>query len=210
MPDIKELIDITREFKRNHDKYKKIINKTPLASPLKIDADITSNIIAEGTFIKYFTLWENVIEKSFIYFCLGGFTFNNKQPVCRLTNCNNEIARNILLNRARYIDWSSPNVIKERANLFFQIGGLFHDPITSNSSYLCDAEKVRNVIAHDSLESWNGYIKVLTNNFKTRPIFKMQPGQMLRIKCYKNTRLSWGEYYFNIFYNTFIAIVVPK
>jgi hypothetical protein len=79
-----DLEGIERDFTARHEEYRQIMAGTPLASPDALDANTQACILAEGTFIRYFTLWENSIESAFLYFCQGGATLNGQQPVCRL------------------------------------------------------------------------------------------------------------------------------
>lgn len=208
MPVVADLQLIEAEFFGKHQEYRQIISNTPLASADTADADTAASIVAEGTFIRYFTLWENSIEKSFIYFCQGGVTLSGVQPVCRLANCDADAVRRILTNGQRYLDWSNQKNIRERAHLFLENGTPFYDPVIGKSNVLSDAEKLRNVIAHDSLESWNGYRGVQRHNYQTERSFNMAPGQMLRTLARK-TKHNWGEFYFDQIAETFAAILRP-
>jgi hypothetical protein len=92
--------------------------------------------------------------------------------------------------------------------LYFENGAPFYNPVIGKSQVFSDAEKLRNVIAHDSLESWNGYLDVQRNNFQTERTFRMPPGQLLRART-PRTAISWGEHYFSHFAEAFAAILRP-
>lgn len=209
MVDVAELKEIEGEFSAKHLEYRQIISQIPLAPADSNDLKTTSNIIAEGTFIRYFTLWEKSIEKAFLYFCCGGQTLNGWKPVPRLAECDKQIAKMILSSGKKYLDWSNQGIIRDRAKLFFVDGIPFYDPIIGKSHVLSDAEKIRNVIAHDSLESWNSYRDVQRNNYKTERSFYMPPGQMLRTRA-KKTKKNWGEFYFDGIFQIFTAVLRPK
>lgn len=206
MVNVDELKAIEAEFSAKHLEYRQIISQIPLAPDDSHDPETTLNIIAEGTFIRYFTLWEKSVEKAFLYFCCGGQTLNGLQPVRRLAECDSQTAKMILSSGKRYLDWSNQGIIRERAKLFFVDGIPFYDPIIGKSHVLSDAEKIRNVIAHDSLESWNSYRIVQRNNYRTERSFVMSPGQMLRTRV-RRTRENWGEFYFDEIFQIFTAVL---
>ncbi len=206
MPEVAILQSIEAHFLSRHQEYRQILSDTPLASSDFPDTNTVASIIAEGTFTRYFTLWENSIERSFIYFCEGGVALNGTQPVCRLANCNSKEIRKILTNGLRYLDWSSQRSISERASLFFEEGEPFYSPVIGKSGVLTDMEKLRNMIAHDSIESANAYKEVQRNNFKTERNFEMSPGQMLRALA-RRTNKNWGEFYLDEIAAAFASIV---
>ena len=205
---IADLQLIEAEYLAKHQEYSQFIQKLPLASSDSPDNDTASTILAEGVFLRYFTLWENSIEKSFIHYCQGGVTLNGHQPLCRLTNCDGQAVRKILTGSQRYLDWSNQRLIRERSQLFFDNGMPFYNPIIGKSHILTDAEKIRNVIAHDSVESWNSYREVQRNNFQTERNFPMAAGQLLRARA-RRLNVNWGELYFDEISQVFAAILRP-
>ncbi len=200
------LQDIAKDFTKSHIEYLSIMAGLPLAAPDKADGDIVASITAEGVFLRYFTLWENSIEKVFLYFCGGGPSLGGKIPSCRLVPCTPEEARKIVLANQRYLDWSDQKQVRDRAQLFFNTGEPFYSPLIGKSHVLADTEKLRNVIAHNSIESWNGYRQVQRNNFLTEPNFFMVPGQLLRVRR-RSTSENWGTHYFTNFAETFVGII---
>ncbi|BDC49805.1 hypothetical protein F183_A21210 [Bryobacterales bacterium F-183] len=209
MPGIAELQTIEAEFLAKHQEYRSILSALPLAPADSLDTDLSACIVAEGTFIRYFTLWENSVEKAFIHFCQGTTTLNGKQPVCRLANCSADVVRKILTAERKFLDWSDQRYIRDRATLYFDNNGMpFYNPIIGKAHVLADAQKIRNVIAHDSLESWNSYRAVQRNNFQTERTFAMSPGQMLRSRG-SGKRKNWGEYYLDEISQIFAAILRP-
>lgn len=208
MPTLHDLQSIEAEFLLKCQEYRQIISQLPLASADSLDIDTNANIVAEGAFIRYFTLWERSVEKSFLYFCQGGVSLTGVQPVCRLTNCDEVIVRKILTAGQKYLDWAVPGNVRDRAKLFFEDGKPFHDPMAGNAQILSDAQKIRNVIAHDSLEAWNSYTQVQRNNFQTERNFPMSPGQMLRARKAMGTKI-FCEIYFDAISQVFAAILRP-
>jgi hypothetical protein len=141
MPALADLEAIEAEFLLKHQGYLQIIGSLPLASAEEADSNTEACIIAEGAFMRFFTLWEMSIQKSFIYFCTGGLTLNNVLPVCRLQNCDEMLVKKILIAGYRYLDWSDPGFIRERAMTFFEEGTPFHSPVIGKSQVLSHAKK---------------------------------------------------------------------
>jgi hypothetical protein len=209
LPDLAELLQIEADFLARHGEYRAIMSALPLANADALDGDTNSSIAAEGAFIRLFTLWENTVEETFIYFCLGGPHPDGNRPTGRLVNCDKAGVRKILTAQQRYLDWSDQRMIRGRAHLFFEDGKPFSDPIIGKAQVLSDAEKLRNVIAHNSPESWNGYSEVQRNNFQTERTFAMTPGQMLRARALK-LKINWGEFYLDEIAAVFAAILRPQ
>jgi len=201
-----DLLTIEAEFLRKSQEYRGIMRQLSLASADALDLNTQENIIAEGTFVRHFTLWERSLEAAFIYFCQGGESLAGTQHICRLANCDGVMVRKILGAGQKYIDWAVPGNVRERAKLFFEEGRPFHDPMIGKADVLADAQKIRNVIAHDSLEAWNSFAQVQRNNFQTERNFPMSPGQMPRARTARSAT-SLGEVYFDAIAEVFAAIL---
>lgn len=208
MPTQEDIQSIESDFLDKYQGYRQIMSGLPVASKDVLDIDTNANIVAEGTFIRYFTLWERNLEAAFIYYCQGGVSLSGIQPVCRLMNCDDAIIRKILTAGQKYLDWSVPGNVRDRAKLFFEDGRPFFDPIAGKAQVLSDALKIRNVIAHDSLEAWNSYKEVQRNNFQTERNFAMSPGQMLRTRRAGSSK-GLGEVYFDAIAEVFASILRP-
>ena len=208
MATLADLQQIEADFKAQHSEYRAIIGGLPLAAADRPDTDTVSSIVAEGVFFRYFTLWEQSIERAFIHFCLSGPSLTTVNPVCKLTNCDHVSVRKILTNGHHYLDWSDQNKIRDRSLLFFEKGLPFYDPLAGKSHLLTDLEKIRNVIAHDSLEAWTRYLAVQRSNFSTERTFRFPPGQMLRGRS-RTRRKTWAEYYFDEVADCFTSILRP-
>lgn len=69
-----------------------------------------------------------------------------------------------------FLDWNSPDMIIERSELYLKDGFPIKIPYTVNRTRLSDFKKVRNHIAHNSIQSLNGFKKVLRTYFGTNPL----------------------------------------
>lgn len=209
MPTATDLEAIEAEFLAKHGEYSGMINRLPLASSDRLDPDTEACIIAEGAFMRFFTLWEMSIQRSFIHYCSGGQTLNNIMPACRLQNCDEALVKKILVAGYKYLDWSDPGYIRDRALTFFEEGIPFHNPLIGKAQVLSHARKIRNVIAHDSPESWNSYAEVQRHNFTVERNFPISPGQLLRVRAKGRTK-TWGEFYLDEIAEAFAAVLRPE
>jgi len=108
----------------------------------------------------------------------------------------------------KYLDWAVPGNVRDRAKLFFEDGKPFHEPMANQAQIISDAQKIRNMIAHDSLEAWNSYNEVQRNNFQTERSFPMSPGQMLRARKPRHSECL-GEQYFDTIAGVLSSILRP-
>lgn len=162
------------------------------------DPDISANAMFEGIFLRAFTSFENCLEELFLHYCSGGVALGGFTPNSRLSNCTEGDVRAILKMNARFIDWSSPQTVRDRSDLFLRDGEPIRSGIDARSHILTDIEKLRNMIAHDSVEAANAYVEVQRNVFLTERLFKMTPGQLLRTRRRHRPLMSWCAYYLSV------------
>src|SRR5437870_5805868 len=106
MVSVRGLREVATNFSSRHREYADIMQSLARAPDDRADTNIEATITAEGLFVRYFTLWESSVEKTFLYFCAGGKTLNGTKPTCRITGCSREQARDILAANVRHLDWS--------------------------------------------------------------------------------------------------------
>lgn len=190
-----KIIDILGDFDNSMNSLQSSFGKLPYADPHKSSTDVECDILAEGIFIRGFTAFENCLEELFLHFSSGGETKSGNTPTSRIAGCSREEARQIIKNGHRFLDWSNPRSVKERSAIFFKDGEPFNTQINSISHSFSDAEKIRNMIAHDSLESGIAYIEVQTRLFTAERPFKMTPGHLLRTRNHKRKLHQCAVYF---------------
>lgn len=181
---------IDAEFQAHHNQLQLAINGLSYASADVPDNDISASSLVEGIFLQGFTAFERSVESLFLHYVVGGLSSKGFVPDTRLQRCTEGQARTILKSDSRYIDWSSPSTVKERSNRFFVSGEPFAGIIAPRSLLLSEAEKIRNRIAHDSLESRAGMKDVERARFTTERTFVMRAGQLLRTRRRQRPSMS--------------------
>jgi hypothetical protein len=81
-----------------------------------------------------------------------------------------------------FLDWNSPDIVIERAELYLRNGYPIKLPYTTNLTALRQYKKLRNHIAHDSMESLDEFKKIVNAYYGgTAPLAYPSPGQYLML-----------------------------
>lgn len=174
------------------------INGMRYASADHPDSNLHDDLVMQAAFIKAFTEFENSLELIFLHYSVGNKSLALFVPDFRLRNCSELQARDIVKSDSRYLDWSSVSVVRERAKRFFSDGEPFLSTHGASADALARAERIRNRIAHNSLEARAPFQEVILHHFKTGRIFDMQPGQLLRSRL-KKPAMHIGAFYLGMF-----------
>ena len=78
-----------------------------------------------------------------------------------------------------FLDWTSPNNVIDRAEVYLHNGGPVKLATTSHQQFLGQAKKIRNHISHNSQESRDVYSQVVNGLLLTTPINLPTPGELL-------------------------------
>ena len=88
-------------------------------------------------------------------------------------------AEKLIKSSMRYLDWTNPDDVIKRADLYLKDGFPIKYPYTTHRELLLDFKRIRNHIAHDSAESLDGYKAALRQHFGTIPLRIPPPGEFL-------------------------------
>ncbi len=201
-PSMGDLTALLPEYHSKIDALQLALHGRPYAPWAAEDRDIAENSLFEGTFLRAFTTFEGALQELFLHYAVGGASLTGYVPGCRLTNCSDGHVRAILRGNQRFTDWANPQVVRERADLFFESGEPFRTGFAPRSHALTDIQKLRNAIAHESSEAESAYLDVQINNLKTEPPFFMSPGQLLRTRRRGNPPMSWCAHYLAVLSTT--------
>ena len=136
----------------------------------KIDAeDATENhlFLAEAIAFRIYRGYERFSRALFLHCCtaretLAGAVINSK------LQCEDwDTAEEILKAGNRFLDWGKPETTKRLSDLIFHKGFPINDVIGPIHSTLIDLQRVRNYIAHDSVEAQREFRKVTLNYIPT-------------------------------------------
>ena len=118
------------------------------------------------------------------------------------------MARKITRAGWRFLSWAKPQDIRTTAENYIENGWPISDMMRAKSHELSDCERVRNRIAHNSIESRLRFNVVQRNLLQTERLFPITPGQLLRIRSTRLKKLYIGHF-LDVMNDTLIAIMDP-
>lgn len=107
----------------------------------------------EYLFLSGYKVWENFLEELFVSQSRYNDPVSGKRTFPYLAPKTENHALGIIKLEKDYVDWTTPDIVVTRAELLFQKHSIITRPIKASMSDLRDAKKIRNYIAHGSLES---------------------------------------------------------
>lgn len=133
----------------------------------------------EAIFFRAFRAYENFLEDVFVLYTLEKPTLRGRAPKSYLQAENFNHARELLRSGKRFLDWTNPETVIERAETFLKGGGTVKNVLASAKQDLLDMKAVRNHIAHNSEESRAPFEKLIRRVRGTTPIRQVMPGDHL-------------------------------
>ena len=157
---------------------------------LRLDADNQSRfsgsvnryqleLLTESIFFSAYRGYENFLEDAFVLYCLEKKSISGKKYRSYLKPKNFSHARELIQSHMPYLDWTSPDNVISRAETYLFNGEPFKTPVASTLESLRDMKKLRNHIAHNSKDSKEPYISVITKHYRTTPLKEPSPGRYL-------------------------------
>lgn len=180
----------------------------PTASDSVESDDHHSDSVAEAIFLRGFTTYESHIEKMFFHYVTGGLSVQGRAAVSHLRPGSEEIARKIVKAGFKFLSWAKPSNTSLTAQLYLENGWPLVDMMSTKTQELSDCERVRNRIAHLSMESATEFGVVQRNLLTTERLFAISPGQLLRIR-HRRHRMSNLKRYLTVMHETIDAIIDP-
>ncbi|MCX8523100.1 hypothetical protein OF897_04085 [Chryseobacterium formosus] len=175
---IKEIIRLEKFDFQNHQKFNS--NKITKAQ---------LELMVESIFFAGFRSYEGFIREIFILYCLEKKTLSKKNIKSYLKPKNFEHSEQLLKSSMPFLDWTSPESIIARSELYLEDGYPIKLPYTTNLQQLKDYKRLRNHIAHNSVESEIQYEKLVrAYNSGVRPMVIPTPGKFLMLTSRLNPR----------------------
>ena len=170
--------------------------------------DYQSDAYAEALFLRAFTAYESDLEKLFLHYVTGGHSLNGRVANTFLKITDEAAARKLTKAGYKFLSWAKPQETRTTAENYIENGWPISAMMSAKSQDLSDCERIRNRIAHNSLEASNGFGVVQRNQLQTERVFDITPGQFLRIR---NTRLrkTHIQHYVSVMNETLDAIFSP-
>jgi hypothetical protein len=136
-------------------------------------------VLTEAVFSSAFRAYEAYVRDVFLLYARGRSTKGGKAVKSFLDPVSALHAEQLMKQSKPFLDWSSPDAVIQRADLFLRSGAPVKNVLSSNSASLKAIKVVRNHIAHNSDESMSAYKKVVLAYFGTLPIQVPAPGAFL-------------------------------
>ncbi len=123
--------------------------------------------VIELAFAGMMAAWESFLEDTTIHYLAGAATASGYAPTLRMGRCKDiSHAYQVYSGKPdydpnkRFLEWTNPSMVVERARLFFQQGHPYDGPLTEYGPRLLDATKIRNRVAHASAKAGEQFKEV--------------------------------------------------
>lgn len=132
--------------------------------------------LCEMSFVVLFTAWEQFVESAFECYVVDAplAAFRRRHRVLVM---DAETAHGLIRGSRKYVEWGSPDLVRERARVFFKGGEPFESAISSISDDLMKMQTVRNRCVHYSQHATEQYEKMIRQVFGSGR--RIAPGGLL-------------------------------
>lgn len=137
------------------------------------------HLLTEAVFFAAFRAYEQFLRNVFLLYCCGFQSTRRKLVRSFLHPKTIQHAEKLLKSSMHFLDWSSPDILIERAEAYLKDGHPLKTSLSTNLDNLRTLKKVRNHIAHMSAESMSEFKKVLKMHYGTIPLKLPRPGEFL-------------------------------
>lgn len=145
------------------------------------DAEVRS-LTFESALSRVFRAYENFVEGVFLAYMVGEPTASGTLAGRYVSPPSPEHARRMLQGRARFLDWAEPSTVIERGEYFLDVEGPLSTAVAQSWNMIDWMRRLRNHIAHNSLESLGQYRKVVTAIMLVDPAIPPRPGELLQAR----------------------------
>ena len=203
-----ELIAYRDAIAARHASMVEAIGQIAVASDSVESTDHQSDAYAEALFLRAFTAYENDLEKLFLHYVTGGLSLDGKSANTYLKLTDETAARRLTKAGYKFLSWAKPQDIRSTADNYIENGWPISNMMNAKSQDLSDCERVRNRIAHNSIEALVSFNTVQRNLLQTERLVPITPGQFLRIRNRRLKKLHI-EHYLDVMDDTLSAILTP-
>jgi len=139
-------------------------------------------LLVESIFFNTYRSYEGFIREVFILYCMEKKSSKKPNAKSFLKPNNFLHAEQLLKSSMAFLDWTSADTVIERAELFLNNGHPIKLPYTTHKVQLNNFKKIRNHIAHNSIESEIQFSKVVQIYYHgVVPLAIPTPGQYLML-----------------------------
>lgn len=135
--------------------------------------------LTESIFFNLYRDFEIFIRDIFLLYCQGKRPLSGKKVESYLMPKSFVHAEDMIRSSMPFLDWTSVSVVIDRADAYLKDGFPVKIPYSTNRTKLEDYKKIRNHIAHNSVQSLSQYKKVLLRYLGVIPLRAPVPGEFL-------------------------------
>jgi hypothetical protein len=136
-------------------------------------------MLTEAVFFTGYRGYENFLRDIFLLYCMERKPKSGQVVISYLQPRDFQHAEMLIQSSMPFLDWSNPNAVIVRAELYLAQGFPIKLPISTNQDLLADYKRIRNHIAHNSKESLDEYKKTIRKHLGTIPLNIPSPGEFL-------------------------------
>lgn len=156
------------------------------------------HLLTEAIFFAAFRSYEQFLHNVFLLYCCGSQSSGRKLVRSYLYPKTIKHAEKLIKSSMPFLDWSSPDILIDRAEAYLKDGYPLKIPISTKINELRAIKKVRNHIAHMSSESKVEYKKVLKIHFGTIPLKLIRPGEYLLLSSKEDPSTYYLRHYISL------------
>lgn len=192
---------------RHASTMEEVLELDPAPTDSETD-DTKADTYAEALFLRSFAIYESDVERLFLHYVTGGTSLGGDSANTYLRVTDMALARKLTRAGWKFLSWSKPQEIRTTADTYIEEGWPISDIMNAKSQELSDCERIRNRIAHRSIESLQQFNVVQRNLLHTERLFPISPGQLLRIRNSRLRKLHIGHY-LDVMTDTLVGIIDP-
>lgn len=145
------------------------------------DSEVRS-LTFESALSRAFRAYENFVEGVFLAYMVGEPTASGAPAARYVSPPSHEHARRMLQGKARFLEWAEPATVIERGEYFLHNEGPLSTAVIQSWNTIDWMRRLRNHIAHNSVESLGQYRKVVTAIMLIDPATPPRPGELLQAR----------------------------
>ncbi len=154
------------------------------------------HLLTEALFFNAFREYENFIRDVFLLYTQEKKRINGTKVNSYIKPKDFFHAEQMIQSSMPFLDWNSPDILIERSELYLKDGYPIKSPYTIYRTKLSECKKLRNQIAHNSLQSLNGFKKLLRAYYGINPLTIPSVGEYLMLTSkIDNTKYHLMEFF---------------
>lgn len=142
--------------------------------------NVLGRMLLETVLMRAFRAFENLLEDAFLSYVAGEPDLSGAPVRSYLVPRDRSHARRIIGSESgRFLDWADEHVVRERARTYLHPDSPIYTGLAAGSREIQWARRIRNHIAHNSVESREQYRKVVIAMLSVEPLELPGAGELL-------------------------------